>query len=415
MITAYILLIFLCSYANCAIIESDENTTLVKKHPIVIIHKGIDISQNGTSPVPAIQKHTSQFTSQEISLFEEAFAIAPIKLKTLINSICKGESYTAHYKNILLTGPSGSGKTTLAQTIAYKLQRKCTVVHAPSLLGHYRDQAVENIRELFQEISQDPELPILIIDEINAFTDGYASEQSDTKHTAMQLWTLLDKHKNDQNFLLIGTTNITKKMPHQLQSRFKGQTFFIGFPVLEARKRSIKFLIQKNNAQMDTDCTDQYLLDLAQKIEGFSQRDIEALVYTALLLFSIKNPMSPKIISKEFLEQAYTDLKQENERFWDFSEPISDEERRHKENLALTIQHFQESQEMQIRLSEWNLLFQASLGSQKNSLGRAANCINKLGSYIFPTRKPRTKIREMQKTNYWGLSSVETELYRPRL
>ena len=272
----------------------------------------------------------------------------------------KGEEFASRFKNILLTGPSGSGKTTLAQAIAYKLQRKCVIVHAPTLLGHYRDQAAENILKLFKELDEAGEKPVLIIDEINALTDDHTSEHSDTKHTAMQLWTQLDKYKHDKDFLFIGTTNITKKMPHQLQSRFEGKTFLIDNPSLESRRRALDFCIQALNVQKDSTCTDEYLNELAKKTHNFSMRAMEALIDTSLLLFSVNSPnASAEKISKEYLEQAYLELAQEKEKFWDFTEQTTDEERRHRENLDQHEKHFKASQEFQLKIAEWNMLYQA--------------------------------------------------------
>ena len=204
----------------------------------------------------ADQAHINSLSSQDKALFEEAFSQAPQAVKALVYALLNNEEFALRFKNILLTGPAGSGKSTLAEAIAYKLGRKYIIIHAPDLLAHYMDQAAENLREVFQQIAQDEEKPILIINEINALTDGYTSEHADTKHTAMQLWTLLDKHKNDKDFLLIATTNVTKKMPHQLQSRFEGKTFLIDNPSLESRRRAIDFCLKRLKLEKDATCTD---------------------------------------------------------------------------------------------------------------------------------------------------------------
>lgn len=257
----------------------------------------------------AQKKFYESLKGKDLTLFEEAFAQAPLKIKTLVSSMLKGESYTTQYKTLLLTGLTGSGKTILAQAIAYKLQRRCIVIHASSLLSHYHGQAAKNLQQNFIEICNQKDKPILIMEDIDALTDA--------SDTTMQLWTLLNKYKNDKSFLFIGTTTI-KKMPHLLQSQFK--TFFIKYPCLESRKRSIKFHIQKLKAEIDSTCTDIYIQELAQKIENFSQRDIEALLNTALLLYLVKNPNRPVKLTKKYLDQAYIDLKLEDEKLWDFSE-----------------------------------------------------------------------------------------------
>lgn len=254
------------------------------------------------------KKFIESLNPQDIELLEEAFDQAPLMIKALVTGILRNEDYAKRFKHILLTGPSGSGKSILAEAISYQLGRKYIVIDAPSLLGHYRDQAAENIREVFRRMSEDPDKPILIINEINAFTDGHTSEHSDTKHTAMQLWTLLDKHKNDEDFFLIATTNITKKMPHQLQSRFEGKTVLIDNSTTGSRKRAIEFWLHRLKIEKDESCTDSYLSELATKADKFSLRTIAALIDYSFWLSAVKNPdmHCVKKISKEYLDQAFS-------------------------------------------------------------------------------------------------------------
>ena len=343
------------------------------------------------------QKLLDSLSSQDKALLEESFAQAPQAVKALVYAILNNEEFALRFKNILLTGSAGSGKSTLAEAIAYILGRKCIIIHAPDLLAHYMDQAAENLREVFQKIAQDEEKPILIINEINALTDGYTSEHADTKHTAMQLWTLLDKHKNDKDFLLIATTNVTKKMPHQLQSRFEGKTFLIDNPSLESRKRAIDFCLKRLKLEKDETCTEPYLNELAAKTNDFSRRSIEALVDYSLLLYAAKNPGTSKKVSKEFLEKAYAELVKQKKEFWDFTEHITDEERRHRENLAQTAKHAEESKNLQIQLAEWHLIYQArkeqSQFSYSSEWRHMIKAINYTKSIIFPDKKPATKIK----------------------
>ena len=289
---------------------------------------------------------------QDKALYEESFAQAPLKLKTLVEDMLRGEEYTKRYKSILLAGPTGAGKSTLAKAIAYKLGKKCRVVNAPSLLGHYRDQAAEKVRDVFEEWRQDEEKRMLIFEEINALTDDYTSEHSDTMHTAMQTWTLIDEFKEDDDFFMVATSNRTKKMPHQFQSRYKARTFFIDLLSEAASRRTLEFCIKTLGVTRDETCTDTYLTELAKKTVNFSPRDIEGLIDTALLLFSAENRNEPiKKLSKAYLEKAYSEIVQENEKLWDFTEHTTDEERRHNENRTL-----------QIKLAQLNLLYQALAG-----------------------------------------------------
>ena len=101
-----------------------------------------------------------------------------------------------------------------------------------------------------------------------------------------------------------------------------------------------------------------YLNELAAKTNDFSRRSIEALVDYSLLLYADKNPNIPKKVSKEYLDASYAELVKQKKEFWDFTEHITDEERRHRENLAQTAKHAEESKNLQIQLAEWHLIYQ---------------------------------------------------------
>lgn len=361
------------------------------------------------------QRFLASLKEIDVALLEESFEQAPGKLKTIVYGMLKKEEFTSHYKNILLTGPSGSGKSTLAEAIAFKLQRKCIVIDAPSLLGRYRDQAAENILKLFKQIAADPDKPILVINEINAFTDGHTSEHSDTQHTAMQLWTLVDKYSKDADFLLIGTTNTTKKMPHQLQSRFEGKTFLIDNSFINARLRALNFYMVKSNILKDASCTDEYLHKLIQNLDHFSTRELEALVNRAHLYSIIENAdTTKKSISKENFEEAYKELIQEREQFWDFTEQTTDEERRHKENLAQNAKQFIESQNFQIKINEWSLLYQAHLKiTEKNHSFDSKEALKQLNytkSIIFPKKAATVKFKITSYKDWCGRIKTTEEI-----
>lgn len=355
------------------------------------------------------KRFLASLKEEDIPLLEEAFNQAPLEIKAIVSKILKNPEDATHYRELLLSGPSGSGKSTLARAIAYKLGRKVIVVTGPSLLGHFRDQAAEKVAKMFKEWSENIDKPVVIIDEINALTDDHTSEHSDAKHTAMQLWTLIDEYSKDQDFLLIGTTNITKKMPHQLQSRFLGKTFYIKNPSKEALLRAFIFRIQQLQLVQDESCSNEYLNELATRTTDYSRRDIQALIERALLWQYIKNTDAPRILNKECLEQAYADLNQEKEMLWDFTEQTTDEERRHRENLAQNAKQFAESQEMQLKLAEWGMLYQALIkpienpGNSGLTWEKLVSQLNFAKSIVYPEKKSAAKIKKLPWTKYYGL------------
>ena len=330
----------------------------------------------------------------------ESFSQAPALLKTLVNDMARGKGYCKKYTTILLAGPTGSGKTTLARAIAYRLNREVLVVNAPALLGRFRNQSAENIKKLFQDLENANPQPILVIDEINSLTDDYISEHSDTKQTAMQLWTLLDTFAKREGFLLIGTTNITKKMPHQLQSRFKGRTFRVENPASELRLKTLHYYLQQLNIPTDKSCTEEYLQELSKKTENCSQRDLEELIDRAILLYSHYHAeVHDPVVTREFLEKALLDLQEENSVLWDFSEHATAEQKRHVESIELSKKQFDETQKLQSRLAKLNLIYQAQMApitfnNFHPDIKQSADVLNKSFKMVFPSMSPVAKVTE---------------------
>lgn len=405
-------LFFVCLY-QIAKADFAPNPFIINQAPAI----EVDYEQDLKDKIKYIKEQNAKIFEEEVKgneeLFEQSFAQAPDKIQVIVRDMLRGHAYALRYKNILLAGPTGTGKSTLAQAIAYKLKRRCIVINAPDLLGHYRDQAAENIRKLFKQLREDEDKPVLILEEINALTDGHTSEHSDTKHTAMQLWTLLDGFKDDKDFLLIGTTNVTKKMPHQLQSRFEGRTIVINNPTLAARKNTLVLNLKKLNVLKDESCTDNYFNELAQKIAGFSQRRIEALIDNALYLYSKRNPNATDLkLSKECLEQSYIEIMEDIQTLCDYTEHVTDEDRRHRESLAQNKAQHEENKELQIRMGEWSLLFQAHLAATGSSphvpsLCTTVDALHQAKAIALPARKPIEKI--VKTSSYWGLQ-VDTKI-----
>jgi len=305
------------------------------------------------------EKHLQEIDAYDKALYEEAFAKAPPRLRALIEDKLRGREYAQRYTYIMLTGPTGSGKSTLARAIFFTMGMKADIIDGPSQLGRYRDQAAENVRKAFQEAGN-----AIVFEEMNLLADNYNSEHTDALHTAAQIWTTLDRREKEKEFFLIATGNRSKGMPHQLQKRFKGRTFFIDNPPESLRLRSLEFCMRHQGASRDETCTDAYLQELAKKATNFAQQDIRKLVDTALLLFYESNRNATKAtLSKAYLEKAYEELQKEDEIFWDFSEHVTDEERRHREIMAQNKAHYEDNKETQLKSAELSLTHQAYMMS----------------------------------------------------
>ena len=183
-------------------------------------------------------------------------------------------------------------------------------------------------------------------------------------------------------------------MPHQLQSRFRGSTFVIDVPSAEIRKRRIKVYLLHIGIVADSSFTDAYFDELVEKTVNFSHRDLESLVKIA---FSFCSPNETKIISQSVFNQAYEEYKNQTLNLWDFSDPATDDERRHRENIELAKTHYKDNKELQIKLAEFNALFQALLaaktsGQRTPNVKETVEQFHTAESIIFPERGPRVKV-----------------------
>jgi AAA+ superfamily predicted ATPase len=275
-----------------------------------------------------------------IKLFKEALKNAPERVHLIINYLLKPNANKKAFRYLMLAGPSGVGKSILARAIAWRLGRDYLFVPAPVLLAHYANHTAENLHKLYASLSKFKNQPVLIVDEMNVLTDNHNQEHSDGGNTAMAKWTLLDKQKNNDNFLMIATSNVTNKMPHQLQTRFTNKIINIENPISYASAIQF-FLDDQKIVTVAPSCDNIYLEKFSKSLNKLCLREVEALVEEAILRASGEpdSILHPKHFD---LALAYT-LKHRID-FCDYTEHVKDEERRHKESLKQNKDQFEETQ-----------------------------------------------------------------------
>jgi len=256
-----------------------------------------------------------------------ALASAPGRVKAILEARQRG---LPKRNWLFLHGKPGAGKSTLAEAIGCHLGR-CFFVSAGSLMKKYRNETSERLEALFNAFEQVPGKKTLVIDELNKLTDNYSSEHTDAGTTSMVLWTNMDRFQSDQNFFFIGTANETKKLPPQLQSRFKHM--FVELTGNNGDKRQmIKDCLGAFDIPKSPSIDEQFIEQLAERMKDFYYRDIENLIESAVI-FALEEPsktLTPASIEKAFQEEEY-----EMEHVCDLSTPISDDDRRHQESLRL--------------------------------------------------------------------------------
>jgi SpoVK/Ycf46/Vps4 family AAA+-type ATPase len=280
---------------------------------------------------------------EDPQLLREALELAPEKIRDIVQKLRDPKANKSFYRYFMLTGPSGTGKSILAKAIAHELGKKYLFVEAPSLQGHFLNETTENVYKLFKQVNQHPEHPVLILDEFNALTDTYNQENRDTADTAKGLWTLLDKQKKNDNFLMIATTNETKKMPHQLQTRFFNKIIEVEKPDIVARKRMLQFCLREHtDITIADECNDAYFNELAQRLNDCCRRTIDALINDAVLRAE-KEPN--KKLTRQHLNAAYDYTLRHKEKFCDPNEHLTIDERTLRQNK----EQFEANQQLQMK------------------------------------------------------------------
>ncbi|MCU1681722.1 MAG: protease regulatory subunit [Amycolatopsis sp.] len=110
-------------------------------------------------------------------------------------------------KGVLFTGPSGTGKTLLGRIIAHQAAADFYKISGPEIISKYVGQSEEIIRAIFDD-ARKQERAIIFFDEI----DSVAPQRSEESHEASrrlvaQLLTLMDGFNQDDNIIVIATTN----------------------------------------------------------------------------------------------------------------------------------------------------------------------------------------------------------------
>lgn len=195
-------------------------------------------------------------------------------------------------KGILLYGPPGTGKTLIARNIGKLLPNSViTKVNGPELESSWTGETEANIRKIFSNAKLSPNKShVIIFDEIDAVgrkrSDNLLAVHHDTALT--QLLTEIDGLESANNVLIIGITNRKDVLdPALIRSGRIEYHIEIPLPNEQGRKEILEIYLEplrsKNLvANIDTN-------KWAQRLNGYSGADIEALVTKAKNMALLRN------------------------------------------------------------------------------------------------------------------------------
>ena len=184
-------------------------------------------------------------------------------------------------KGILLFGLPGTGKTLLAKALAHETEINFISVKGPEFLSKWVGESEKAVRETFRK-ARAASPCIIFFDEIDAIAGvrGRSSGSQVTEQVVSQLLTEMDGLEGLRDVILLAATNRPDMLdPALLRSGRFGRHVEIPLPDKESRLEIFK--IHLNNRPLASDID---MDQMAQKLEGYTGADIEAICEEATLL-----------------------------------------------------------------------------------------------------------------------------------
>ncbi|WP_290624042.1 MULTISPECIES: CDC48 family AAA ATPase [unclassified Archaeoglobus] len=203
-------------------------------------------------------------------------------------------------RGILLFGPPGTGKTLLAKAVANESNANFISVKGPELLSKWVGESEKHVREMFRKARQVAPC-VLFFDEIDSLAPrrGGIGDSHVTERVVSQLLTELDGMEELKDVVVIAATNRPDMIdPALLRPGRIERHIYIPPPDKKAREEI--FRIHLRGKPLDDDVS---IEELAEKTEGYSGADIEAVCREAGML-AIRELIKPGMTKEEAKEAA---------------------------------------------------------------------------------------------------------------
>jgi len=203
-------------------------------------------------------------------------------------------------KGILLYGPPGTGKTLLAKAVASESESNFILVRGPELLNKYVGESEKGVRKIFEKARQ-ASPSIIFFDEIDSLAPrrGLSHDSQVTERVVNTLLSEMDGLEELNDVIVIAATNRPDMIDSALlrPGRFD-RLLFVGIPSKEERFEILK--IHSRNMPLAKDID---LSKLAEKLEGYTGADLEAVCREAGLL-ALRNDIKSKEVKLKFFNEA---------------------------------------------------------------------------------------------------------------
>lgn len=198
------------------------------------------------------------------------------------------------FRNLLLYGPPGTGKTMVAKAIAQASDMDYAIVSGADFSQFAQGQDVEQLHILLDWAAKAERGLVLFIDEVDAFAMKRSTPGLDQRWVRLLNAFLSRTGELSEKFMIIGATNHQETLDEAFSSRMH-KHLYVGLPEKTERLRMLEQYLEKYIAQdsrnilivgkrtpakisIQSDIDEAYLRDVADKINGFSGRDIAFMI-----------------------------------------------------------------------------------------------------------------------------------------
>ncbi len=202
-------------------------------------------------------------------------------------------------RGILLYGPPGTGKTLLAKAVATESGANFIAVRGPEILSKWVGESEKAVREIFRKARLYAPV-VIFFDEIDSIAParGFSADSRVTERIVSQLLTEMDGISRIDNVVVIAATNRPDILdPALLRPGRFDKIIYVPPPDLNSRLEILKIHTRYTPLAEDVD-----LYEIAQRTEGYSGADLEALVREAAMRALKEDMNSTKIYMRHFLQ-----------------------------------------------------------------------------------------------------------------
>jgi len=203
-------------------------------------------------------------------------------------------------KGILLYGPPGTGKTLLAKAVANESEANFILIRGPELLNKYVGESEKGVKKIFEKARQ-ASPSIIFFDEIDSIAPhrGLSHDSQVTERVVNTLLSEMDGLEELNDIVVLAATNRPDMIDGALlrPGRFD-RLLFVGAPTKDERLEILK--IHSKNMPLSKDVN---LAKIAEKTEGYTGADLEAVCREAGLL-ALRKDIKAKEVNNKFFEEA---------------------------------------------------------------------------------------------------------------